>query len=177
MADITVKLPNLANQTAIVNALNKIAQQTLDVRSLVSQAVKDNWKTIYPVGSIYVSVSSTSPASLFGGSWEQIQDRFLLAAGSTYGAGTTGGEAAHTLTTNEMPSHAHLDNEWLLRSYNAYTGPGVRTTQLKNEYNIFAAIHLGKTADNQSYTSSVGGNGAHNNMPPYISVYMWKRVA
>lgn len=62
---------------------------------------------IYPVGAIYWSTKSTSPASLFGGTWTQIKDRFLLCAGSTYSAGSTGGEAAHTLTVAEMPSHNH----------------------------------------------------------------------
>jgi len=57
---------------------------------------------IYPVGSIYMSVNSTSPATLFGGTWERIQDRFLLAAGSSYSAGGTGGSADATL-----PSHTH----------------------------------------------------------------------
>jgi hypothetical protein len=62
---------------------------------------------MYPVGSIYMSVSSTSPATLFGGTWEQIQDTFLLAAGTTYTAGTTGGSSSHILTTDELPSHTH----------------------------------------------------------------------
>ena len=61
----------------------------------------------YPVGSIYMSVNSTSPATLFSGSWQRIQDRFLLCAGSTYAAGSTGGEATHKLTIDEMPSHSH----------------------------------------------------------------------
>ena len=65
------------------------------------------WKTIYPVGAIYISVNSTSPGTLFGGSWERIQDRFLLSAGSSYSAGSTGGSATHTLTASEMPSHTH----------------------------------------------------------------------
>lgn len=73
---------------------------------------------VYPVGSVYMSVNSTSPATLFGGTWEQIQDSFLLSAGSTYTAGNTGGSASHThttgdhkLTANEsgMPSHGHAD--------------------------------------------------------------------
>ena len=59
----------------------------------------------YPVGAIYISTISTSPASLFGGTWEQLKDRFLLGAGDTYAAGATGGEAAHALTVNEMPPH------------------------------------------------------------------------
>lgn len=69
---------------------------------------------IYPIGSIYLSENSTSPATLFGGTWTQIKDKFLLTAGDTYKAGNTGGSsthkhttAGHTLTTNEMPSHTH----------------------------------------------------------------------
>lgn len=79
---------------------------------------KNIWETIYPVGAIYMSVVSTSPATLFGGTWEQLKDRFLLGAGDTYTAGNTGGAASqsytpagtvgsHTLTTNEIPSHSH----------------------------------------------------------------------
>lgn len=79
--------------------------------------------SVYPVGSIYMSVASTSPATLFGGTWAQLKDRFLLGAGDTYEAGNTGGNASvsytpagkntggsvgdHTLTTSEIPSHAH----------------------------------------------------------------------
>ena len=83
---------------------------------------------MYPVGSIYLSVNNVNPGTIFGGTWEQIQDRFLLAAGSTYTGGATGGAASHThtsaahthtsaahvhttaghvLTVNEMPSHTH----------------------------------------------------------------------
>lgn len=62
----------------------------------------------YPVGSIYMSVNSTNPGELFGGTWEQIQGRFLLGQGSGYSAGTVGGEADHALSDREMPSHRHI---------------------------------------------------------------------
>lgn len=65
--------------------------------------IEDIINIVYPVGSIYMSVNSTSPASLFGGTWERIKDRFLLASGDTYSAGSTGGEAQHTLTNNMPP--------------------------------------------------------------------------
>ena len=68
---------------------------------------KPLWELIYPVGSLYLSAVDTDPGVLFGGTWERIRDRFLLAAGTAYGAGTTGGEAAHALTENELPAHAH----------------------------------------------------------------------
>lgn len=62
---------------------------------------------MYPVGSIYMSVNSTNPGTLFGGTWERIQDKFLLAAGSSYSAGSTGGSASRSLTTSNLPSHTH----------------------------------------------------------------------
>ena len=61
---------------------------------------------IWPIGSVYISVNSTDPSSLFGGKWEQLKDRFLLGCG-TKTNGTTGGEEFHTLNTNEMPWHNH----------------------------------------------------------------------
>ena len=62
---------------------------------------------IFPIGSIYTSINSTSPATLFGGTWEQIQGRFLLSANSSYTAGSTGGAATITLSTANIPSHNH----------------------------------------------------------------------
>lgn len=119
---------------------------------------------VYPVGSIYISVNSTSPASLFGGTWEQIEDRFLLAAGSTYGAGSTGGEAEHTLTIDEIPSHTH--------EVTRYTSTGDLTgTGYSRDQNV-------KTVKDTAYGPyPTGGGQPHNNMPPYLAVYMWKRVA
>lgn len=120
----------------------------------------------YPVGSIYMSVNSTNPKTLFGGTWVQIKDRFLLAAGTTYKAGATGGEAAHTLTESEMPSHNHAVY---------YPNAGAADHSAPGNYpdgpsdSTYYAIG--------SYTSSAGGDRAHNNMPPYLAVYVWKRTA
>lgn len=117
---------------------------------------------IYPVGSIYMSVNATSPSSLFGGTWEQLEDRFLLGAGTTYTAGDTGGEATHTLTTDEMPSHAH------------------EITTGANSINSSGSVSqrgFGSGTVGSQGTTSVGGGEAHNNMPPYLAVYIWKRTA
>ena len=126
----------------------------------------------YPVGSIYLSVNSTSPATLFGGTWEQIQDKFLLSAGSTYTAGDTGGEANHTLTTNEIPAHTH--------NYAQYKGSAGWSGNSPQRNFIKTTNTDGYSdTDNSGYmtTISTGGGGAHNNMPPYLVVYMWQRVA
>lgn len=113
----------------------------------------------FPVGAIYMSYTSTSPASFIGGSWTPIQKRFLLAAGGEYDAGDTGGEATHKLTVEEMPSHAHD-----LYSTNAYSSNGNKP-------------RLSKDSGSVASTSSAGGDQPHNNMPPYLVVYIWRRTA
>lgn len=123
---------------------------------------------IYPVGSIYMSVNSTSPATLFGGTWEQIQDRFLLAAGQTYAAGTTGGEATHTLTVDEMPSHTHGEK---VRHH-------LGGAQYSESLAPWAAILDSGAIYNWGVdTLSSGGGQPHNNMPPFLTVNIWKRTA
>ena len=118
----------------------------------------------YPVGAIYLSVTNVNPATLFGGTWEAIGGRFLLGANSTYAAGSTGGESAHKLTTSEMPRHNHtLDN------YNTSAG---NTTAYMT---VQAQAKVGYNGNVQ--TLYTGGDGSHNNMPPYLVVYMWARTA
>lgn len=121
---------------------------------------------IYPVGSIYMSANNVSPANLFGGTWEQIKDKFLLSAGDTYNAGDEGGEATHTLTINEMPSHRHTIHGRTDR----YQG---RETAFRETYGYNESGEM----DNNVDTFATGGGQAHNNMPPYLAVYMWKRIA
>lgn len=116
---------------------------------------------IYPVGSIYMSVNNVSPANLFGGTWVQIKDTFLLAAGNKYAAGSIGGEAEHTLTINEIPSHSHKiysRNWWAVSSSSESQVAGNAVSEMNQD------------------SKSTGGGKAHNNMPPYLTVYMWKRT-
>lgn len=124
---------------------------------------------IYPVGSIYMSVGNADPTALFGGTWERLEDRFLLGAGSTYTAGDTGGEATHTLTENEIPSHHHsitANRTSIEASGYGFVANGPFTDR---------GLILRNTAD--MATTNTGGGQAHNNMPPYLVVYMWKRTA
>jgi hypothetical protein len=120
---------------------------------------------VYPVGSIYMSLSSTDPKTLFGGTWERLKDRFLLAAGDRYSAGATGGEATHTLTKDEMPSHNH---------YAAINGGTDSYGQNRTTIGSFANKAQGYS--DSSTIFATGGGNAHNNMPPYLAVYMWKRT-
>ena len=143
--------------------------------------VEGKYIDIYPVGSIYMSVSNTNPSTLFGGTWEQIKDCFLLSAGNTYTAGSVGGEAQVTLKVSEMPKHTHtqnphghpqhpdtwmnVDNPWVPKSgyYYAHSGNGV-----SNNY---------WTGSVTATNNNTGGDSPHNNMPPYLAVYVWKRVS
>lgn len=139
------------------------------------------WELIYPVGSLYLSAADTDPGVLFGGTWERIRDRFLLAAGTAYGAGTTGGEAVHTLTENELPAHAHNPaNEagyygFITNSQKAFTVGDMGVQSGSGRYYPYAPAAFDISRNTK--TGSVGGGKAHNNMPPYLAVYVWQRTA
>ena len=124
----------------------------------------------YPIGSVYISFSSTDPSAYFGGSWERIKGRFLLSADdNTYKTDSTGGEATHKLTINEMPSHSHTLNK------------NVPYGMPYNDTSGTACGSGGGVYYHESYSpfsiANSGGNQAHNNMPPYVVVYMWRRTA
>ena len=115
---------------------------------------------VYPIGSIYMSVNAADPSTLFSGtSWEKLQGRFLLGSNSTYKSGSTGGQATHTLTVSEMPAHTH-------NYFKVSTSASVKDTASGSAY-----------GDYSTSTTSVGGGAAHNNMPPYLVVNMWKRTS
>ena len=174
---------------------------------------------IYPVGSIYMSVTSTSPSVLFGGTWEQIQGRFLVGSGSNGAAGdeslnptagNTGGKATVTLTSAQsgVPSHSHdftqptVTTPTLTASNSNYVTSASEVTSLRanlssstssNYYYIRAAssgVNMGKSAptitSGKSCTVTGGAvsdntasnaSSSHENLPPYLAVYMWKRTA
>ena len=121
---------------------------------------------IYPVGSIYISVGSTSPATLFGGTWDKIEGKFLLSSSSSYTLNSTGGEATHKLTVAEMPSHSH----------DLYIHKGGNTS-LVGVWGVENAIEDKKLTGGSTWGIQNSGNGtAHNNMPPYLVVNVWKRT-
>lgn len=172
---------------------------------------------IYPVGAIYMSMNNVNPRALFGGTWEQIKDRFLLSAGDSYKVGATGGEATHTLSIAEIPTHKHSfsgntgsenadhghsgNTSW--SGQHSHTGSytpndcqsgsnrhrfnaggttyssSPLTNEAGNHYHSFTTGGVSKTHGHSfsGDTGTVGSGSAHNNMPPYLCVYMWKRTA
>ena len=124
---------------------------------------------IYPVGSIYISTSSTfNPQTTWGGTWRKTADgRCLIGANSAYPLGSTGGEEKHTLTIDEMPAHNHYSSR--VNWYNTLQTNGISV-------NIVAKSNL-KVDGPDNYTDYAGGSKAHNNMQPYLAVYIWERTA
>lgn len=125
---------------------------------------------VYPVGSIYISVTSTNPGTLFGGTWSAFgAGRALVGidAGQTEfdTVEETGGSKTHTLTSSEMPAHVHQQQ--------VMTNSGVAAGVYGATPNVNGSAPLAAGFD----TQSTGGGGAHNNLQPYIVVYMWKRTA
>lgn len=167
------------------NELRALIGNTAEsVKELRKEIGKENGETatidplqLMPVGYIYISSDPTSPAELFGGTWTQLKDRFLLGAGSSYSNGATGGAATHTLTIDEMPPHRHSFQNG---SHTFLWGDGVGTVNINGTQAVAAAASGNSLYTIQgawASTNGAGGSQPHNNMPPYLVVYMWKRTA
>lgn len=158
-------------------ALDAHLYHNLDVDGSLTINQKTLLDWLHPVGSIYQSTVSTSPATLFGGTWEQLSGRFLIAANSTYTAGSTGGEASHTLTVEEMPSHeGHLYSNRDGASSVGDIGYYLPTDSMKTYGEIGRGWYERGNGEYYPAAHSLGGGQAHNNLPPYLAVYMWKRT-
>lgn len=119
---------------------------------------------VYPIGSIYMNTNNVNPQSIFGGVWQKIEGRFLLGSSGNYTLGLLGGEAAHTLTISEMPKHK----------------PSILLNT--QDSNVTGSAANWQVVTNGRYYASdmfleIGGSQAHNNMPPYLVVNIWKRTA
>ena len=132
----------------------------------------------HPVGSLYISNDPTSPASFIGGTWEQIKDRFILAAGDTYAAGSTGGSPTHT---HDVSGNAGIG---IKQNTTAYDTAGAK---LSEEFPIGLFSHTHEydslfDSSNAFYSSiqcvkTKGSANEQSNIPPYVAVYVWKRIA
>ena len=152
------------------------------LKELITTLSNTIWDKIYPVGSYYWRDDNTNPATLFGGTWEQVKDKFILAAGDTYSVGNIGGEATHTLSITEIPAHKHTgttdttgEHTHDSLGYNGGSLLGIGDTDSNNALNCPTS-----SAGAHYHTLNVdntGGGEAHNNMPPYLVAYCWKRTA
>lgn len=206
-ATVDAKLQSL--QESVQLALNEIANAMGMPEDSKKTGNSGSSKALeyYPVGAIYMSVDETDPSEIFGGSWEKISDRFLLASG-TRDAEDEGGEAEVTLTGAQsgVPAHTHgmahthkhthrlgpdgnrkvpaLEDSNSWSAGKVASGSTTSKSYLNKEANdtLYYAVQTDadSTAASKSNTDNNTASGAaeaHNNMPPYMVVNMWKRVA
>ena len=139
--------------------------------SVIESLIKFIFDQAHPIGSYYWSSDSTNPSKLFGGTWEQITTKVVFASGGSYQVGQTGGEVTHTLSAAELPAHNHE----IARG--AYYGSGY-TTADGTFLRTGGPIGGGNPPINAfNKTGDVGSGQAHNNMPPYIVAYCWRRIS
>lgn len=167
---LTIKL-NGTSQGAWDGSSAKTIDITAATPAAVKAAIAEAKLAAWPIGSIYMTVSNTSPESLFGGTWEKISERFLLAASSSYPAGSTGGEFTHKLTQSELPNY----------SLSVANGSNVIRSKTGSYADAYVQTQSSGWGipnwESKTVTVASGGSGkAHNNMPPYLSVWIWKRT-
>lgn len=176
---------------------NHTLQQVIDlaVKTAVLKAKKEAILECRPVGSYFLTETEDDPNVLFGGKWEQVKGRFIFACDSSHPAGTTGGEASHQLTVDEFPQHTHKVAVFTGGDgdagdyYTSYFSPDGRSASTSTEN--AKLWHIWKSGANKTWGINndfsgtgdpagnalpTGGNQPHNNMPPYIAAYCWKRV-
>lgn len=131
---------------------------------------------IYPVGAVYISINSTSPQTLFGGTWEQIQGQFLLGASSAYPAGSTGGSKdAVVVAHTHNPANQSGYYGFITNASKAFSIGDMGSQSGSGRYYPYSTSSYDVSRNTQ--TGSTGVSGTDKNMPPYIAVYMWYRTA
>ena len=166
----------LTSIARVIDSLEEVANDRANAPSIhsVREAINDNWLTIYPIGSIYMSVNNVDPSTVFGGTWQQIKDRFLLACGDTYNTGETGGAANHTpsgsvgnhtLTVNEMPAHTHTIGGEVSTTTGAYCTFTYEDDSASDQGNMRVSRITGagsRIPITDGGTNSVGGGQGHS---------------
>lgn len=155
----------------------------LDVGGMIYMDNKSLLDFFYPVNSVYISYSHTNPGTLFGGTWQRITNAFLWAAGASDSIGATGGEKTHTLTADELPK---LSGGALFRDIDLGDSNLLLQTSgiFSKSTTAWEGTHAALTTEDKTsgYLRNrlgldFGGDKAHNNMPPYVQVSIWRRTA
>lgn len=170
----TSNLTHIAGYTDNGTKIKDVSKSVL--QSWLGISDSDLLNKIYPIGAVYITYDNNNPGNFLGGTWVQFgQGRVLMGQGTgndgstsmSFTANDTGGEYAHKLTISEMPKHAHKFQGY----YNTTSG---------SAYSQYILSRDKVSGDPNSVPSSeeyVGGNGSHNNIQPYITVYFWRRTA
>lgn len=151
----------------------KFNNELIDYDNIYNQIKIKIFNYIYPVGSIYMSINSTSPQTLFGGTWTQLKGGYLYAGNSFSQTSYTGiGTQGHTLSIAEMPSHSHVET---IGEHIAVAGSSqyIDSTQVYGEYNL----NTGKTTINRQITLTTGNSNSHSHNIASIQIYVWRRIS
>ena len=152
------------------------AQTSAEQASAISMA---NAIACFPVGTILMTAANTNPGTYIGGTWTAIEGKFLLAQSNSHPAGTTGGSENVTLTEANLPAHRHL----IMNNNSADSTPTSGNTLARYDRSFGAregeyySLNTNSGEAVWGRTSATGSGTAHNNMPPYVAVYVWERTA
>lgn len=167
ISSVALVMPTMQSVKAKIQGINQ--SLTEKINALVQK--------LHPVGSWYFSTVATNPVDIFGfGTWQLITDRFLVGAGNSYFSGTMGGEAVHTLTAAELPTHQHNVLSGTLGGNNGNYKFMLSSQSMYGTYDG----QYGVITDDRFITAASSvycGNQPHNNIPPYYAIYMWVRTA
>lgn len=174
--DIKITMTNGTSKTfTVLNGSNVVAGNGISISDRHEISVDKNMllNFCYPIGSLYWSSKNTNPSTLFGGTWVQVKDKFVLAAGDTYNAGATGGSASVNLTTANLPSHSHTftpkgtvsSHSHTLNSGNTSTSGTTQTAGVRN----VAHSHSYTLRGIYSETNVFDGSFVSKNNPNYIN--------
>lgn len=154
------------------NKFSMDCEGNLVVNSIITRETNNseiNFDTIYPIGSFYFTSSNVNPSTLFGGTWEQIKDKFILSCGDKYANGNIGGTEQHQ---HKLPIGLNnVSDNWYQMHWNNAFGYGTDEFTSPN-YNQLNSTPYGSSMTMHQLKSEVVSN-----MPPYLAVYVWKRVA
>ena len=179
--DLSNSVKTLQQQvTNLQSADSSKAAQISSLQSQVSNLQNDNTSAknflkAHPIGSVFITSDGTNPGNYYGGSWSAYaQGRVLIGVGGTsdtnggywsFSNQQYGGEFTHRLSVAEMPSHSHSVVTWENYSMSPRTGVKVAKT------------YDGADGNNTSArTDATGGDQYHNNVQPYVAVYIWRRT-
>ena len=176
---------SLKNVKIVFTFYEKLQDEKDTIYNRIEKEILDK---IYPIGSIYMNINSTPPDIIIGGEWQRIKDTFLLSAGDVYDGGSSGGSATVTLTSAQSGLKAH--GHGMAHTHNHTHQMGGRMAY--GSGNMGGAIGYGSSQSTTNYTSSSNNTAssksttdnntasnaseAHDNMPPYLTVYMWQRI-
>lgn len=146
-----------------------------NTKSVIDIIKNDMLEMMYPIGSVYISTTENNPLELFGfGEWEALPDRFLLGAGDTHSPGTTGGSQTHLHDQGDL--EACIGSGWNDANSIAFANSDKYTASRGNTYKVSGTTSTSGGTRSHN-TDVVGYTGTSSNMPPYLVVYMWTRVA